>query len=313
MVSIIIPCYNTEGSIANTLESVLNQSCGDWEVIAVDDGSTDNTYSLLEEYSRRDGRIRTVRKPNGGVSSARNAGIDNARGEILYFLDGDDTVREELVARLTEAFRQPVDMAVFGFLEEKSATVTRCHLPKAVGGEEILKRFLTNRSCIHICGCAFRRSFVEVEALRFDEDTAFSEDREFICRALYAVADRMTAIPEVLYTYHFQPGSAMRRRVYDNRKFSSVLASERMYKLLQNTDFRCEALIQLKTVIILHQRSITKRGLPASEVTQKLQRKALEYLPKHSPLCLYRDAAFASVMSRLFRYPALYRFALRHI
>ena len=86
-VSVIIPAYNAAPYLAETLASVFAQSYPDYEIIVVDDGSTDDTLAVLEQFADR---ITLIRKPNGGPASARNAGLRQARGELLAFLDGDD-------------------------------------------------------------------------------------------------------------------------------------------------------------------------------------------------------------------------------
>lgn len=90
MVSIIVAAYNSEKYLPACAASVISQSESDWELLLVDDGSTDQTGEICEEYSKKDSRIRTIHRQNGGLSAARNTGIDAARGEYLTFLDADD-------------------------------------------------------------------------------------------------------------------------------------------------------------------------------------------------------------------------------
>ena len=89
-VSVIIPVYNVEKYLRECLDSVINQTLKDIEIICVNDGSTDNSLQILEEYADKDSRIKIINKDNGGVSSARNAGLDIAQGEFIGFLDSDD-------------------------------------------------------------------------------------------------------------------------------------------------------------------------------------------------------------------------------
>ena len=88
--SIIIPVYNVEPYLRECLESVLQQSFADWEAICVNDGSTDNSATILEEYGHKDDRFKIVNQPNGGLSAARNTGLKAATGEYVLFLDSDD-------------------------------------------------------------------------------------------------------------------------------------------------------------------------------------------------------------------------------
>ena len=102
MLSIIIPCYNVSKTIIRTIESVLAQTNYDFEIIAVDDGSTDNTLEILKKIASKDNRIFVVHKPNGGVSSARNYGMKYAKGEYISFVDADDYVDNDFYTVLIQ-------------------------------------------------------------------------------------------------------------------------------------------------------------------------------------------------------------------
>ena len=91
-ISIIIPVYNTESTLDRCLESVLRQTMSDDEVLLIDDGSTDRSPQLCEEWARRDPRVRTIHQSNGGLSQARNTGLAHAQGELIAFVDSDDTL-----------------------------------------------------------------------------------------------------------------------------------------------------------------------------------------------------------------------------
>ena len=98
-VSIIVPMYNVENYIKQCVESVLLQDFFDWEMILVDDGSTDKSGRLADEYAAKDNRILVVHQENRGPGAARNAGLDAARGEYVYFLDSDDYIDAGLLNR----------------------------------------------------------------------------------------------------------------------------------------------------------------------------------------------------------------------
>ena len=90
IISVIVPVYNVEQYLPHCIDSILTQTFTDFEVLLIDDGSTDNSGRICDEYAKKDNRIRVFHKENGGVSSARNVGLDNAEGEFLGFVDGDD-------------------------------------------------------------------------------------------------------------------------------------------------------------------------------------------------------------------------------
>ena len=112
-VSIIIPVYNVEKYLYQCLESVEKQTLKDIEVIVVDDGSPDESYKVYQEFEKRDSRFKTLRKENGGVSRARNTGLESATGEYVLFIDSDDWMTEDACEILySEAVNKKADMVI---------------------------------------------------------------------------------------------------------------------------------------------------------------------------------------------------------
>ena len=95
MISVIMPVYNVEDYVAEAIESVRQQSYGEWELLLIDDGSTDESSKICKAYAEKEEKIRYIRKENGGVSSARNRGLPEAAGEWIYFMDADDWLDPE--------------------------------------------------------------------------------------------------------------------------------------------------------------------------------------------------------------------------
>lgn len=119
LISVIIPAYNVADYLSRCLDSLLVQSWKELELIVVDDGSTDGTSGLADDYTLRDSRVRVIHQANGGVSSARNAGLAASRGELIGFTDGDDWVKPDYLESLAETLlRQNAEMAVCGYVEE---------------------------------------------------------------------------------------------------------------------------------------------------------------------------------------------------
>ncbi len=104
--SIIIPVYRTQNTLQRCLESILCQSFTDYEIILVDDGSPDNCPYLCDEYTQKDARIKVIHKENGGLSSARNAGIDASRGRYIGFVDSDDWVAPQYLEKLLRNLKE---------------------------------------------------------------------------------------------------------------------------------------------------------------------------------------------------------------
>ena len=117
--SIIIPVYNVEDTLERCVQSVVRQTFGDFEVILVDDGSPDNSPQLCDEWVQRDNRIRVIHKQNGGLSDARNAGLDVAKGDFITFVDSDDYLAEDTYA-ITMLQTEDADIVEFPFVKEKN-------------------------------------------------------------------------------------------------------------------------------------------------------------------------------------------------
>ena len=104
-VSIIVPVYNVEQYLRQCLDSILVQTFTDWECILVDDGSTDCSKDICDEFANKDSRFRVVHKKNGGVSSARNKGIELSRGVYITFVDADDTIDKDVLSAVNKYFQ----------------------------------------------------------------------------------------------------------------------------------------------------------------------------------------------------------------
>lgn len=116
LISVIVPVYNIEQYLPACIESILAQTYTNLEIILVDDGATDNSGKICDEYAAKDFRIRVIHKPNGGVSSARNAGIDAATGTLIGFVDGDDTIMPEMYQTLySDMCRYEADIVCCGY------------------------------------------------------------------------------------------------------------------------------------------------------------------------------------------------------
>ena len=100
LVSIIVPVYNAEKTLNKCVDSILNQTFQDWELLLIDDGSTDRSGELCDEYANKDSRVRVFHKINEGVSSARNVGLDNAKGQWITFVDADDWIDKNMYQEL---------------------------------------------------------------------------------------------------------------------------------------------------------------------------------------------------------------------
>lgn len=152
MISVVVPLYNKEKQIAHTLQSVFNQTFQDFEIVIVDDGSTDGSVAEVEKYS--DSRIRLVHQQNAGVSAARNRGIEEAKGELIAFLDADDEWTSEYLATQYHLYQKYPDCSVFACNYEfrnSDGVVTSTIIRKIsfAGEDGILPNYFEVACCSH--------------------------------------------------------------------------------------------------------------------------------------------------------------------
>ena len=143
-ISVVIPAYNVAGYIEHCLDSILTQTFEDYQIIVVDDGSTDNTPRIIDEYAKKDQRIQVVHKKNEGVSVARNTGVELAQGEYILFFDGDDFVEPYCMEELYQiAKEKEVDTVIYGYHRYENNKIKETTLPifkeGMYQGEAILK------------------------------------------------------------------------------------------------------------------------------------------------------------------------------
>lgn len=192
-VSIIIPCYNAQTYLAACLDAVLAQDMADFEVIAVDDGSRDGTADILRAYARRDARIRPLFQENGGVSAARNLGLEHAAGEWVTFVDADDVIDADMLSCMLAAAGEDVDMIVcahrtFDAVGHETLVWPQTRWPRLRGEARrraAAMRLIEGDSVLNImCGKLHRRALLEREGIRLREGVTIAEDALFNLEAL---------------------------------------------------------------------------------------------------------------------------------
>ena len=210
--SVIIPVYNVESYLRDCLDSVLNQTFADWEAICVNDGSTDESASILDECVERDHRIKVITQPNGGLSSARNTGIKATSGDYLLFLDSDDWLETNALETISKDL-EGVDMLCFSgrrFIEATGAYNSADQLVEKTyesGMAYYNENALLHRDFAFVCVVlrAYRRSFLIDNQLLFKEGI-FHEDNLFTPIACY-YAKNVRQISDCLYDYRVRANS----------------------------------------------------------------------------------------------------------
>lgn len=218
VVSVIVPVYNAEGVVSRGADSVLTQSYQDFELILVDDGSTDNSGAICDNYAQQDRRVKVIHQENAGVSVARNAGLKVAQGEWVTFVDSDDMVLDGFLESLVIAVNRDerIDLAYCGYAIVEGSTSIKTFRSAIYIGKEQLHDVLSSTKLLYRCSPwakLFRRSIITDNGLQFDENLTISEDRLFLYQ--YLIHVRGVAMTSTLgYLYgSFSPTSLKHKRV----------------------------------------------------------------------------------------------------
>lgn len=197
-ITVIVPVYNVKEYLPRCLDSILMQTFTDFELLLVDDGSTDCSGMICDDYALKDSRIHVFHKKNGGVSSARNVGIDNACGEWITFCDADDYVSPDWLNIFVEHCNG-TDLVVQGFITDKSDTPNGVDYIGDIQGCFWLlhERFILGYIWVKL----FRCDIMYKHRIRFNEDFIFLEDEDFVIRYLNAI-ERVTCVKKGGYIYN---------------------------------------------------------------------------------------------------------------
>ncbi len=205
LLSIIVPVYNVEDYLRECLNSLVSQNiaCNEYEIICVDDGSTDKSGEILDLYAEKYSNIVIVHKENGGVSSARNCGIDIAKGQYIWFVDADDFIKENCLsvvkAKIIENKYDSIRIKPYAFIHDGNKFDVNSVIP------EMCQREIKNFSVTYI----FRKEYVVNNKIYLDTRIAYAEDAIFMLQLSPFLRSEVRIEDMVVYFYRQRPGSAM--------------------------------------------------------------------------------------------------------
>jgi len=215
-VSIIVPVYNSEIHLRACINSLLDQSLDDYEIILVNDGSTDASSEIIEEYANNNKNIIVIHKPNGGASSARNEGIKVATGEYILFVDSDDLLLPNAAETLYKLISKAnADIAMFRMrkisIDGKIAEEELLFEPNSeFSGQEIITRlcplFLEGNALNEVCKNMYKTDFIKKNKLEFPQNQIIGEDLLFNLKA-FSRAHKVIYTGEICYQYVRHRGS----------------------------------------------------------------------------------------------------------
>ena len=189
-ISIIVPVYNASSTICRCIDSILAQIFTDFELLLINDGSKDNSGAICDEYATKDARVRVFHKENGGVGSARNLGLDNAKGEWITFCDSDDFVDSDWLKNYIDNSSGKCDLIVqkIKILNQGYDEINGPQQLIEGNGKDMLVALKYNGGTLgYPVNKLFSSSIIKMESLRFREDIKLREDEDFVLRYLLYV------------------------------------------------------------------------------------------------------------------------------
>jgi glycosyltransferase involved in cell wall biosynthesis len=235
MISIIIPMYNAEGTIVRCLDSIINQSFStELEILIVNDGSADNSKGIVENYinNKPKHKIYLLDKENGGASSARNVGLDLAKGNHILFLDSDDTFVQNSIEYVTESINaNNSDIACFGyeFFDDKNKSLLKFNYNKVVIIDDYINDFLTNGTVKNVIwNKIYCRKFLVENNIKFHSNFEPNEDSLFVFEILLKTRN-IIFLEKILYN-HISDNKESYTNKFHNFHYENALSLLKHYK-----------------------------------------------------------------------------------
>ena len=310
MFSIIIPVYNAENSIKKAIDSILSQTVSNYEIILVDDGSTDSSGKLCDAYAEEYSNVKVTHKVNGGISSARNAGIASAEGEYILFCDADDFFEKdalEKIARVIDQYspdcicfdwqyvtaegQQPP--ATTSLPQERllnKAFIHQTILPPLLNLSEKGSAFVYDYSVNKV----YKKSILVTNGIHFDENRRIWEDRPFVVEYL-KYCNSFYYLPCALYNYVQVNGSLSSQ--YYNELFDDIISNHRLYAKLYGDEYDFET--QYANNYWCHSiENMIRRALKEPDAEGTIRAKIEETLGNKQVIAWYKKREPASQLEK---------------
>ena len=272
LVSIIVPVYNVKDYLPECIDSIINQTYHNLEIILIDDGSTDGSETLCDKYKAKDSRIIVKHQKNSGLSVARNTGIKTSKGEYIAFIDSDDYVKPELIEHaISASTSHQADIVIFGYNEDTPSA-------KTVSGESATVQLLIGQENLDIIAWNKLYSSRLFKNITFPEGETHEDN--LTTYKLLSLAEKVTYLPESLYIYRERPDSITAQKNILHRLDIRERAVEESKKFLGAKDnLRYKDAIDISLLLAKFARLDASLR---SEISNDEAQKTLIWLREHS-------------------------------
>lgn len=232
LISVIVPVYNAAPFLSKCVESILAQQVEELELILIDDGSKDNSLAICEEYAAQDSRIKVISKPNGGASSARNCGLDNATGEWVTFVDADDWLSNDAFVTCLP-YMEEYEIIRFATLDILANGRTHHRrLRYASNKDEAFRQVVGHDTVKGISGNLYRRRIFEENGIRFDTSLVYGEDWWALAQAMYHSKSVKTISNLYGYMYNRTNETSCSNTISGDKLIQSLVVVKRLGELV---------------------------------------------------------------------------------
>lgn len=245
IISVIIPCYNSDKNIEKTLKSLESQSYDKFEVVIVNDGSTDNTESVIKKYLESSNlNVKYILQKNSGVSSARNKGLEIARGEYITFLDSDDVYNNKFIEKLLGVLvEKGVDTAYCCYSRDIDLILQNNNkkdmIVEVLHHEKLMRNFMYRIGPCAFVNFVYKKSIIDCNNIRFTDEVRYGEDLEFTWKYI-CHCETAAFIDENLYGYYNNPESAINTISWEITQALSSVKRVESYLANQGDNFFSE-------------------------------------------------------------------------
>lgn len=316
--SIILPAYNVEKYISKAIESALSQTYLNFELIVVIDGSPDNSKKIAESYAKNDSRIKVFEKENGGLSDARNYGMEKATGEYIYFMDSDDWIEPNLLDDTVQILDQEnLDLVIFGYYQDNESFNGELESSQNIkpGENTFTKQDGNLKLDDHLVGLlgyawnkVYRKEFLDKYQLKFDKGISLVEDILFNSR-VYCKTNTIRTLDKAYYHYINRPVQTLIKQFHSDSfdlKLAKAKALERFMDLWNVSEVKKQELLAYSLIqgirYCVHNLFAFKNNFRFSQKLQYVKRM-LNHSETIRLIPFYKSSSFAS---------RIYAWSIRH-
>lgn len=290
IVSIIIPVYNSQRYLRRSIESVLNQTYVNWELILVDDGSQDKSVEICEKYSALDSRIRLVKGLHAGASGARNLGIKKSRGQFLMFVDSDDCIAPDAIENMmTEMDKGDIDLCVSGYdyfnVDDDTHIKNRLDYFRGTLEQYLSERYiysLENSIAYTQCSKMYKRELIEQFDIKFSEKYSICEDALFV-NAYLSKCKTICVLDNTDYIYFLEQNISLSK----THQYGEYIANSELYlgikTMLKQMDVSQNIIDRMVDIFFVRYFNFSVRILWSG--SWRLQKKELKALLQDEMCC----------------------------